>query len=60
MLSASKAEGEAIGMEKGKAIGEREKAVTVALKALEMGLTIEAASQLSGLSKEEIEKLTGL
>ena len=76
MLSASKAEGEAIGMEKGEAIGmekgeaigiekgeaigERKKAVTVALKALEMGLSIEAASQLSGLSKIEIEKLTGL
>ena len=52
--------GKAIGIETGKAIGEREKAITVALKALEMGLSIEAASQLSGLSKIEIEKLTGI
>jgi predicted transposase/invertase (TIGR01784 family) len=56
MISASKAEGEAIGLEK----GERKKAVTVALKALEMGMSIGKASQLSGLSEEEIGELTRL
>jgi len=49
--------GEAIGIEKGEAIGEHKKAVTVALKALEMGMTIEDASKLSGLTKEQIEEL---
>jgi len=48
--------GEAIGMEKGEAIGEQKKAITVALKALEMGMSIEDASKLSGLSKEQIEE----
>ena len=47
------------GMEKGEAIGEQKKAVSVALKALEMGMSIEVASQLSGLSKQQIEELTG-
>jgi predicted transposase/invertase (TIGR01784 family) len=51
--------GEVIGLEKGEAIGEHKKAVTVALKALEMGMSIEDASKLSGLSKQQIEKLQG-
>jgi predicted transposase YdaD len=46
--------GEAIGLEK----GEHKKAVTVALKALEMGMSVEDAGKLSGLSKQQIEKLT--
>jgi len=45
--------GEAIGLEK----GEHKKACSVALKALEMGMTIEDASKLSGLSIQQIEKL---
>jgi predicted transposase/invertase (TIGR01784 family) len=53
-------EGEAIGLEKGEAIGlekgEQKKAITVALKALEMRLSIEDASKLSDLPKELIEK----
>ena len=73
MLSASKAEGleegEAIGLEKGEAIGlikgeaiglekgEQKKALTVALRAIEMGMSIEDACKLSGLSIEHIEKL---
>jgi hypothetical protein len=40
---------EAIGLEK----GEHQKAVAVALKAIEMGMTIEDASKLSGLSMEK-------
>ena len=49
--------GEAIGLEKGEAIGEQKKAVSVALKALEMGMSIEDASKLSGLSGEQIEEI---
>jgi predicted transposase YdaD len=53
--------GEAIGREKGEAIGrekgEQKKAITVALKALEMGMSIEDASRLSDLSKQQIEEL---
>jgi len=41
----------------GEAIGEHKKAVTVALKALEMGMSIEDASKLSGLSKQQIEEI---
>jgi predicted transposase/invertase (TIGR01784 family) len=50
-------EGEAIGLEKGEAIGEHKKATTVALKALEKGMSIEDASELSGLSIQQIEEL---
>jgi predicted transposase/invertase (TIGR01784 family) len=46
-------EGEAIGLEK----GEHKKAITVALKALEMGMSVEDASKLSGLSKQQIEEI---
>ena len=50
--------GEAIGLEKGEAIGlekgEQKKAIAVSLKALEMGMSIEDASKLSGLSQEQI------
>jgi len=44
-------------LRKGEAIGEQRKAVTVAIKALEMNMSIEDASKLSGLSKEQIEGL---
>jgi len=50
--------GEAIGIEKGEAIGEHKKAVAVAMKALEMGMSIEDASKLSGLFREQIEELS--
>jgi predicted transposase/invertase (TIGR01784 family) len=58
-------EGYAIGIKKGKAIGigkaigEHKKAVTVAKKALEMGMTVEDACKISGLSKKQIEELIG-
>ena len=41
----------------GEAIGEQKKAVAVALKVLKMGMSIEDASDISGLSKEQIEGL---
>jgi len=37
--------------------GERKKAVEMAKKSLEDGLSIELTVKLTGLSKEEIEKL---
>jgi predicted transposase/invertase (TIGR01784 family) len=49
--------GEAIGLEKGEAIGEQKKAFTVASKALEMGMSIEDVSNLTGLSKQHLENL---
>lgn len=54
-------EGYKIGLEKGEAIGlekgEHKKAVKVARKALEMGMSVEDACELSGLSKEQINEL---
>ena len=44
-------------LRKGEAIGEQKKAITVALKALEMGMSIDDVSKLSGLSKKQIEEL---
>ena len=41
----------------GEAIGEQKKAVAVALKVLKKGMSIEDASDISGLSKEQIEGL---
>ena len=51
------AEGEAIGLEKGEAVGEQKKALIIALKALEMGMSIDDVSNLTGLSKQQIEQL---
>jgi len=42
--------GEAIGFEKGEAMGEQKKAITIVRKAIEMGLSVEDTSILSGLS----------
>jgi flagellar biosynthesis/type III secretory pathway protein FliH len=56
------AEGEAIGIEKGEAIGlekgEHQKAVAVTLKAIKMGMSIEDASKLSGISEQQIKELS--
>ena len=53
--------GEAIGLEKGEAIGlekgEYNKAVTIALKMLKKGMSIEDISDMTGLSKHQIEIL---
>jgi len=45
------------GEVRGEVRGEQKKAITVAIKALEMGLSVEDAGKLSGLSKEQIEAL---
>jgi predicted transposase/invertase (TIGR01784 family) len=52
--------GEAIGLEKGETIGVQKKAEEVALKAIEMGMTIEEASILSGLSPDRIAAILKL
>ena len=49
--------GEAIGLERGEAIGEQRKADHVARKAIEMGLSIDDASTLSGLTVEQVKNL---
>ena len=49
--------GEAIGLEKGKAEGKIEGKIETALKALEMRMTIEDVSKLTGLSIQQIEGL---
>ena len=49
--------GEAIGLEKGRAEGEHKKACSIALNLLKKGMSIEDVSDMTGLSKEQIEKL---
>ncbi|MBR1734224.1 MAG: hypothetical protein IJ730_02065, partial [Alphaproteobacteria bacterium] len=53
-----KAEGEKIGIEKGKAEGANEKAVEVAKKMLRKGIDVDDIADISGLSVEEIKKLS--
>jgi DNA repair protein RadC len=50
-------EGEKKGIKKGLKEGEKKKAVEMAKKSLEEGLSIELIAKLTGLSKEEIETL---
>ena len=50
-------EGKAIGLEEGKAIGEHETANNFALNALQMGISIDDVSKLTGLSVEQIHNL---
>ena len=49
--------GEQKGMEKGVEKGKKEEKIEMAKKSLEEGLSIELIVKLTGLSKEEIEKL---
>ena len=46
-----------IGVEKGKKEGKKEGKIEMAKESLKEGLSIELISKLTGLSKEEIEKL---
>jgi predicted transposase YdaD len=46
-----------VGEMKGRKEGAKDKAVEIAKKALEKGNPIEFISEITGLSKEEIEKL---
>jgi hypothetical protein len=52
-----RSEGKAIGLEEGEAIGWQKKAINVARKAIEMGMSIEDASNLSGLTFEQIAEI---
>jgi DNA repair protein RadC len=45
------------GKKEGKKEGERNKAINIAKKSLKEGLSIEVISKITGLSKEDIEKL---
>ena len=56
-IYAAQIEGEMIGEARGKAEGEKTKALAIALKALHMGMTIAEASQLTGEAEDEIRKL---
>ena len=49
--------GEEIGEKRGKEIGKMEQKIEIAKKMLELGDEIEKISVVTGLSKEEIEKL---
>jgi predicted transposase YdaD len=57
LRSDAKKEGIAIGEERGKVEGIALKARETALNAIDMGLTMEQAVKLSGLSIEEVKKL---
>ena len=54
-------EGEAIGLEKGEAIGlekgKMEEKVEIALKLLEKGISVEDITDMTGLTKQQIEQL---
>jgi predicted transposase/invertase (TIGR01784 family) len=52
-----RAEGHATGVEESEVIGEKKKAITVARKAIRKGLSVQDASELSGLSEEEVNDL---
>ena len=52
-----KAEGRAEGLAEGKAEGERAKAMAIAEKALQMGMSIEAIVALTGLSEEDVKHI---
>ena len=52
-----RAEGEAIGLEKGKEAGKLEEKIDNARKMKECGVDIHIISTVTGLSADEIEKL---
>ena len=51
------AEGKKIGLEEGRAIGEKSKQLEIARNLLQEGMSIEKVSTIVGLTKEEIEKI---
>jgi predicted transposase/invertase (TIGR01784 family) len=51
------AEGEAIGLAKGIEKGIEKEKITIALKALEMGMSVEDVCKLTGLSGQQIQEL---
>jgi len=56
-IEKGKKEGIKEGMEKGKAEGEKNKAIEIAKNSLKQGLDMKTIETITGLSKEEIEKL---
>jgi len=52
-----RAEGRAEGLAEGEAIGEYKKAITIAQKLLEKGMSFEDVSETTGLSIQQIEEL---
>ena len=56
-LRHAKEEGINIGLEKGRAIGEKSKQIEIARNLLQEGMSIEKVSTIVGLTKEEIEKI---
>ena len=56
-LAEGKAEGLAEGMEKGLAQGIKETQLSTARKMLQLGMTIEEISEITGLTKEKIDNL---
>ena len=57
MFSAGKEEGREEGREEGKAEGIKEQNITIAKKMLEQNIDIETIIEVTGLAREEIEKL---
>ena len=51
--------GEAIGLEKGEAIGELKKALAIAAKLLKKGTPLEEVAELTGLTMDEINIIVG-
>lgn len=58
VIETAKQEGEQIGMEKGEQIGARRNALDTACKLKAKGLPIEMIAEVTGLTAEEVEKLT--
>ena len=56
-LRHAKEEGINIGLEKGRAIGEKSKQIEIARNLLQEGMSIEKVSTIVWLTKEEIEKI---
>ena len=48
---------EVVGMEKGKVIGKKEEKIKIAKKLLVKGMSIDEIVEITGLTKEKIEKL---
>ena len=56
-LRHAKEEGINIGLEKGRAIGEKSKQIEIARKLLERNISLEEIQEITSLTKEEIEKI---
>ncbi|MBQ8839492.1 MAG: hypothetical protein IJ005_09265, partial [Bacteroidales bacterium] len=56
-LAAARNDGRAEGLEQGHAEGREEKQKEIAMKFLQMGLSVEQVMQGTGLTKEQVEQL---